>query len=98
MKNLITEPQLLVNDANGIYIAQVFCERYADSIKNKEELQDDINTCLEGPENEEYWDAWVDVMDNAVLIADNGQEMNVGNIGEGGDLWAIPEGYEYPEM
>jgi len=99
MKNTTTinEPELLVNDAHGIYIGKLFCEWYGHLITNKDKLQEDINICLEGPDNEEYIEAWVNVIDNAELCNDKGERFTVGNLGESGDLWAIPEGYEYPE-
>lgn len=94
----LTEPELLVNDHHGIYVGKVFCESYANAIKNKAVLQKDIDICLIGPEHEDYIEAWIEVVDNAILINDYGQELTVGNIGESGDLWAIPEGYEFPEF
>jgi len=97
MKNL-TEPQLLINEAHGIYIAQLFCQRYADGIINKETLNEDINICLDGPDNEEYIEAWVNVIDNAQIKDDNGQIFNIGNLYESGDLFAIPLDYVYEEF
>jgi len=93
----ILDPELLVNDAHGIYIGKLFCEWYGHLISNKDKLQDDIDICLEGPDHEEYIEAWVNVTDNAELINDKGEKFTVGNLGESGDLWAIPENYEYPE-
>ena len=91
------EPELLVNDAHGIYIGKLFCEWYGHLITNKAALQEDIDICLQGPDNEDYIEAWVTVIDNAELTNDKGEKFTVGNLGESGDLWAIPENYEYPE-
>jgi hypothetical protein len=90
-------PELLINDAHGIYIGKLFCEWYGHLITNKDKLQEDIDICLSGPDHEDYIDAWVNVIDNAEIVTDKGEKFTVGNLGESGDLWAIPEGYEYPE-
>jgi hypothetical protein len=98
MATIITEPELLVSDAHGVYIMQSFCRAYEKYILNKEKLKEDIAICLEGPEHEHYNDSWANLLDNVELTNDNGDRFTIGNLGEGGDLWAIPEGYEYPEM
>ena len=97
MNTVNLTPELLVNDANGIYIGQIFCQQYGHLITNKEALSEDIAICLEGPDNKEYIEAWVNVIDNAEITNDKGEKFTVGNLGEGGDLWAIPDGYEYPD-
>jgi hypothetical protein len=97
MKAAINEPQLLVSDAQGIYIAQIFCQQYRQCITNADQLKEDIDICLVGPDHEFYWDAWENIIDNAELLDDNKEKMSIGNLGDSGDLWAIPENYEYPE-
>lgn len=97
MTQIQNEPELLVNDANGIYIAQVFCQTYAAYITNMDKVKADFDTCILGPDNDEYWDAWADLMDNVEFTNDKGEKYTIGNWGEGGDLWAFPEGYEFPE-
>lgn len=96
MKTLL-QPELLVNDAHGIYIGQLFCKWYGHLISNKEQLKEDIDICLIGPDDENYLDAWINVTDNAELINDKGEKFTVGNLGESSDLWAIPDNYEYPD-
>jgi tRNA isopentenyl-2-thiomethyl-A-37 hydroxylase MiaE len=91
------EPELLVDSHHGIYIAQSFCQRYAAYITNMDKVKADFDICLLGPDNDEYWDAWADLMDNVEFTNDHGEKFTVGNLGEEGDLWAIPEGYEFPE-
>lgn len=97
MNTINKEPELLVDSHNGIYIAQEFCKRYAPYITNMSEVKEDFDICMDGPDNEQYFDAWADLMDNVQFTNDRGEKYNVGNLGEEGDLWAIPEGYEYPE-
>lgn len=97
MNKIITEPELLVLDAHGQYIPQLFCKEYLNYIVNKEELKEDIEICIEGVEHPEYWEAWEVLCDRVQLTNDYGQIFSIGYLPEMCDLWAIPEGYEYPE-
>jgi hypothetical protein len=97
MNTQIKEPELLVSDANGIYIAQMFCKVYASYITNASEVGEDLQTCLNGPDDEFYWEAWENLINNVQFSNDKGEKYTIGNLGESGDLWAIPEGYEYPD-
>jgi len=97
MNQTILEPKLLIDDHAGIYVIQEFCQRYLPYIVNRDELQEDIDICLAGPDHDEYMEAWDNLIDNVKLTNDNGQMFSIGNLPESGDLWAIPEGYEFPE-
>jgi hypothetical protein len=97
MNTQIKEPELLINDAHGIYIPQLFCQTYINYIVNKEELKEDIETCLKGPEEEYYFDAWDNIEMNCKFTNDRNEPYYIGNLYESGDLWAIPEGYEYED-
>ena len=88
-------PELLVNDAHGIYVIQAFCQAYAKYITNMDEVKEDFDTCLLGPDEEFYHEAWEGLLNNVKLTNDKGESFTIGNLGEGGDLWAIPEGYDY---
>jgi hypothetical protein len=94
---VINEPELLVDDHHGIYVMQVFCKSYAAYITNMEEVKEDFQTCLNGPDDEFYHDAWSNLLDNVKFTNDRGEKYTIGNLGESGDLWAIPDGYEYPD-
>jgi hypothetical protein len=96
-KHTQTEPELLINDAHGIYVMQSFCKAYLPYITNAQELKEDIDICIEGPDNEDYLDAWDNLLSNVKLTNDNGKNYTIGNLGESSDLWAIPENYEYPD-
>ena len=59
--------ECVVSDSWGIYVPQHFCQKYdldwaPSEIKNK--LKEDWQICLNGPEEEWYWDAWQEVLDN----------------------------------
>jgi len=96
-KHTQTAPELLINDAHGIYVIQSFCKIYAAYITNMEEVKEDFNICLDGPDNEDYHDAWENLLNNVKFTNDNGENYTIGNLGESGDLWAIPENYEYTD-
>lgn len=91
------EPELLVNDAHGIYVIQQFVKKYLSYIVNRCELQEDIDIVFDGPEHEDFYDAWANLLDKVQLTNDKGEKFTIGNLGDRGDLWAIPEGYEYPD-
>lgn len=76
------EPQLLITDASGIYVPQRFMEEYA-SDWNLECVDKDSIEALKDVDHEFYWDAWIDVEENA--SHDNGFHLRLD-----GDLWAIP--------
>jgi len=71
------------------------CQAYLPYIVNKDELKEDIDICLFGPDNEFYFEAWDNLLNNVKLTNDKGEMYTIGNLGEGGDLWAIPEGYDF---
>jgi len=93
----IMEPELLVDSHHGIYVMQSFCQRYAPYIKNMDEVKDDFEICLSGPDHDEYLEAWQMMEQNVILTNDKGDIFSIGYLSDEGDLWAIPEGYEYPE-
>ena len=92
-QNKVTEPELLVCDNRGIYIPQLFCQNYASYITNLEEVKEDFDTVLLGPDNEDYFDAWDSLLNRMKFTNDYGQMFEVGYLEDSGDLWAIPEGY-----
>lgn len=89
-------PELLIDSNRGIYIPQVFAQNFEFYILNKEELREDLNILISGPENEEYDESWSNVLDNCKLTNDKGEEMYLYQ--SDGDLWAVKEGEEVPDM
>ena len=88
------EPILLIDSHHGIYLPKVFCEVYANLVE--QEQSENLDICLAGPDHEDYWDAWEDILDTT-HFTEEGVKYSIGSIGEENDLWAIPEGYEYDE-
>lgn len=76
------EPILLITDASGIYIPQRFVEEYA-SEWNLENVSKESIESLKDVDDEFYWDAWIDVEQNATHK--DGYSLH-----QDGDLWAIP--------
>jgi hypothetical protein len=83
------EPQLFLSDARGVYIPRDF----ATSVKRdcvSGVSEEDWATLEAGPDNEWYWEAWTDVLDQAVLTDPvSGVKYTVY---QDGDCWLIPEG------
>ena len=82
------EPILILNDAHGINLPRVFTKRVArERVANVSD--EDWAILQAGPDHSEYWDAWQEVCDNAVLTDDNGAKYTVY---QEGDCWLIPVG------
>ena len=81
---------LFADSARGVYIPQHFAESV-----NREyvfNVNDEQYTILEsGPEQEGYWDVWVEVLDGAILIDSDGREWQLWH---DGDLWLIPSDWQ----
>jgi len=75
---------LLVSDANGIYVPQVFAKNFDLSLWNNID-EDDLATIESGPETEHYWDAWQNILESAEYI----NQGRVFKLHQDGDLWAI---------
>jgi hypothetical protein len=86
---------LAVDSHNGIYSPKFFIEWYRGFIVNNDNgvMDSDIKDVLDGPDNEFYWEAWEDIMNNAVLEI-NGVRYT---IMQNEDVWFIPENMEIPE-
>lgn len=61
--------QCIVNSAFGIYSGQVFAERYQEYFKSQHtDKLEALNDCLEGPENEFYWESMMDLLGCFIVI------------------------------
>jgi hypothetical protein len=89
------EPALVLADSYGIYIPQRFC---ADITQEEAQLMcvdwEDVQTCQAGPDHEWYWEAWDCILQSASFTDENGTTWT---LHQDGDLWEIPEGFEFPE-
>ena len=73
--------QILVSDHHGIYIPQVFAEKFNWSGSNI----DDLETIEKGPEAEWYWEAWENVINDSFH---NDKDGNSWRLYQDGDLFA----------
>jgi hypothetical protein len=81
MQNEIKEAVLFASDARGIYIPQHFAESYNSEQWNPID-SDDLAILIHGPEHDQYWDTWEDVMNDAETICG-------GSLHQDGDLWVV---------
>lgn len=87
---------LLVDETNGIYIPQQFVLRFKENIVGLGdmtdpkiiELQANLSIVSKGPAQEEYWEAWEEVVRDVTLLFTN--DSTEYTIEENGDLWAVP--------
>ena len=89
------EPMLWLSDARGVYIPRDFANSFADRSKHVQGVSAEDWAVLEtGPDHEWYWEAWVNVCDNAIVTDNDGVRFRVH---QDGDCWLIPEGMEWSE-
>lgn len=85
---------LYIDSHHGVYIPQIFTQYIVPS-QWAGISDDDLKACEEGIENEWYWDAWCNIIDNAVLVhPENGMRYYIYH---NEDVWLIPEGVDAPE-
>ena len=82
---------LLVNSANGVYIPQFFAESAGGGQIN----DDDREILLSGPENDDYWECWEDVLNYCELTDTDGQKFTLHH---DSDLWAVPVGFDWETL
>lgn len=90
MNNHIDSSILIADSRRGIYIPQSVAEDlaiYANLVSNMDEVRDDLAVLLEGPDNDEYWDAWDSVLYNLEFTHD-GAAGRLHNT-ENGDIFIV---------
>lgn len=82
---------LLLSDAHGIYIPHQFANFVA-TLEHPDGWHnvtfEECQILTDGPEHEEYWDVWCDVLDNATYTDASG---NIWRLYQDGDLFAFCE-------
>lgn len=77
---------LFADEARGIYIPQHFAEavtrEYVTGVTDE-----DYSILEDGPENEAYWDVWMDVLLKAEITRPDGSKYL---LYQDGDLWIVP--------
>ena len=75
---------LLVDGCHGTYVPQRFINNFDLSLWQGIS-EENKNILSEGQDNEGYWEAWNEVINNATFSQDG----NVWHLSQDGDLWAI---------
>jgi hypothetical protein len=92
----LTEPELIVDSHHGVYVPQVWAQRYgSQAIESANVDEEDVNEILGDPyENEFYWEAWEQILNDYCHEVD-GIKHYIDQIE--GALFEYPETYEFPE-
>jgi hypothetical protein len=86
---------LWLSDARGVYIPRDFALSFNDRDACVKGVTAEGWAILEaGPEHEQYWDAWAEIMDNAEVTDNKGVKYF---IEQSGDCWLVPVGMEWDE-
>lgn len=89
------EPVLVLNDAHGVYIPQLWCEDLTEADAKRLQLDWwDVQQCQAGPDAEHYWFAWDNILNNCVMTDDKGITWR---LHQDGDLWEVADGFQWPE-
>lgn len=75
----------LLSDARGVYIPRDFCEGFNITMWGLDPESWEVQTCKAGPDKEGYWDAWQEVLNDAVYKYGDDTYM----LHQDGDLWAL---------
>lgn len=89
-------PDLLIDSNRGIYVPQSFATMYDFRLWGFDDLDEDIALLMKGPDDEFYWEAWETVLNNAKRTDDNGMVWRL-NQDEHGDLWDVPDDFQYDD-
>ena len=91
--NAIHERKLLMDGRNGVYVPRQFVKRFIPDAWNVS--KEDEQILLDGPDNENYWDAWCYVLDSAYYCDESGVRWHLEQ--DEGDLFAVAESLEDEE-
>jgi len=92
------EPMLWLNSSHGIYIPQAFARSFKDRDSCVAGVTDQDWSILDlGPENEEYWEVWDDILFRGDVLVTDVDGTQFFPYQDYGDLWLIPVGMEWDE-
>ena len=82
---------LLIDENRGLYIPQQFVKTYGPNVmgynpQSIDDLNEDLNICLYGPDHDLYSEAWSQLLATAKLTIEGKQY----TLEQDGDLWAVP--------
>lgn len=93
----MNKPEMLLwlSDARGVFIPRDFANSFSDRSKSVSGVTDEGWAILEsGPDHEQYWDAWCEIMDCATITDEEGVKYH---IWQEGDCWLVPDGMQWDE-
>ena len=95
MKTIAEQAVLLLDSHHGVYIPQLAVKYYSQEPNWdwSNVSEEDIQSLLNGVEDENYWEAWEQVLDNVTFDVDDVRYIIVQNE----DLWAVPSEVEFTE-
>lgn len=91
------KPEMLLwlDDHRGQYIPRDFANSFTNRDRDVSGISANQWQTLEsGPDNEFYWDAWDDVLNNAIVTDENGIRYR---LHQDSALWLVPVGMEWNE-
>lgn len=88
-------PVCIIDGSCGIYVPQIWAERYGTAATESANVTaEDVSILLAGPDQEFYWEAWEQVLNNYCHVVDNVKHF----LWQDGDLFEYPETYEFEEQ
>ena len=94
--NTHLSPNIILSDSHGVYIPQIFCEDVDEEWAESRGVDyKDVETCQAGPDHEWYWEAWESILNSCNYTDDKGTTWR---LIQDGDLFEVPDGYEWPHM
>ena len=86
------EMQCVVDGHFGIYVPQVFAERFGSALRgstlNREEKKACIQSLKNGPDDPDYWESWSQITSFCCLEDSLGEIFEI-VLGESGDVFAF---------
>ena len=90
------EPVLWLISARGIYLPRDFVNRFSEPEQHISGIEaDTLDILRSGPDHKDYWEAWTEVCDRAVVTDLQGNRFRVYQ--QEGDCWLIPEQMEWSD-
>lgn len=91
----LTEPACIVDGGFGIYVPQVWAERYGElAVISAHVDKEDVDILLSGPDHKDYDEAWENVLNNYSHEVQGIKHY----LYQDGDLFEYPETYSYDEL
>lgn len=92
--SVLTEPVCIIDGAHGIYVPQIWAERYGlQAAKSAGVNPFDVSSLLTGPDCADYWDSWDSVLNDYCHTVNGVRHY----LTQDGDLFEVPETYRWDD-